>query len=347
LSSRRGGRLPVVLFSHGAHDHRADHTVVVQELASHGYVVVTVDHTYDAFSQFPDGRVIVPLRDHPLGPADFAEDVRFVLDQIEEIDAGRNPDAGHRPLPAGLCGALDRRRIGMFGWSKGATATARVMYADRRVRAGLSLDGPMEPVMTAPLDRPFMLMTAEFTRAAEPSVAEFWSHLLVSETPGSVPVLARYDGQRPLAPWLIRVFQNWHVSQIRSHPGSQTLPEDDIALPLPVRQEDRWHDLFCSAARDWLTTLSEQEVLLLGLRWRYRLSQRDISHLFGVHEGTISRQTDKLRDRCLERIGKKLTAEGWTGDDLEGFILTELGSLLVDDPHHGPTQPATRESRRS
>jgi len=174
---RRGGRLPVVLFSHGAHDHRADHTVVVQELASHGYVVVTVDHTYDAFSQFPDGRVIVPLRDHPLGPADFAEDVRFVLDQIEEIDAGRNPDAGHRPLPAGLCGALDRRRIGMFGWSKGATATARVMYADRRVRAGLSLDGPMEPVMTAPLDRPFMLMTAEFTRAAEPSVAEFWSHL--------------------------------------------------------------------------------------------------------------------------------------------------------------------------
>src|SRR5262249_55245388 len=37
------------------------------------------------------------------------------------------------------------------------------------------------------------------------AVTEFWSHLIVSETPGSVPVLARYDGQRPLAPWLIRV----------------------------------------------------------------------------------------------------------------------------------------------
>jgi RNA polymerase sigma factor (sigma-70 family) len=180
----------------------------------------------------------------------------------------------------------------------------------------------------------------------EAAVTEFWSHLLVSESPGSVPVLARYDGQRPLAPWLIRVFQNWHVSQIRSHPGSQTLPEDDIALPLPVRQEDRWHDLFCSAARDWLTTLSEQEVLLLGLRWRYRLSQRDISHLFGVHEGTISRQTDKLRDRCLERIGKKLTAEGWTGDDLEGFILTELGSLLVDDPRLSADQLTAMLARR-
>jgi hypothetical protein len=54
-----------------------------------------------------------------------------------------------------------------------------VMGEDRRVRAGLSFDGPMQsnPPVPAELDRPFMLMTAEFTRAAEPSVAEFWSHL--------------------------------------------------------------------------------------------------------------------------------------------------------------------------
>jgi RNA polymerase sigma factor (sigma-70 family) len=180
----------------------------------------------------------------------------------------------------------------------------------------------------------------------EAAVAEFWSHLLVSESPGSVPVLARYDGQRPLAPWLIRVFQNWHVSQLRSHPGAQSLPEDDIALPLPAREDGRWHDVFCTAAREWLDTLNEQESLLLGLRWRYRLSQREISHLFGVHEGTISRQTDKLRDRCLDSIGKVLTAEGWTGDDIEGFILTELGSLLVDDPKLSADQLTALLARR-
>jgi RNA polymerase sigma factor (sigma-70 family) len=164
------------------------------------------------------------------------------------------------------------------------------------------------------------------------AVAEFWANLLVSNSAGSVPVLARYDGQRPLAPWLIRVFQNWHISQLRSSSGVQTLPEDDIALPLPDRGDTRWHDAFCTAARDWLGSLTEPEILLLGLRWRYRMSQREIAHVYGVHEGTISRQTDKLRDRCLETVGKRLTAEGWTGDDLEGFILTELGSLLVDDP---------------
>ncbi|MFD8394922.1 hypothetical protein ACFV2N_38480 [Streptomyces sp. NPDC059680] len=100
-----------------------------------------------------------------------------MLDRVEDLGAGRNPDAEHRPLPAGLCGALDLDRVGMFGWSKVGTATALVMLEDRRVRAGLSFDGPMEPTITTDLDRPLMMMTAVFTRAEEPSVAEFWSHL--------------------------------------------------------------------------------------------------------------------------------------------------------------------------
>ncbi|OJF12802.1 alpha/beta hydrolase family protein [Couchioplanes caeruleus] len=176
---RTGGRLPVVVFSHGAHDHRSDTTIVVQELASHGYVVVTVDHTYDAFTEFPDGRLGVPLDDPALTPWDFARDLTFVLDRIEDLAAGRNPDTAGRPLPAGLNAALDAHRIGMFGWSKGATATALVMAGDERVKAGVSLDGPMQsqPPIGAELDRPFMLMTAEYTRAAEPSVSQFWSKL--------------------------------------------------------------------------------------------------------------------------------------------------------------------------
>jgi dienelactone hydrolase len=175
---RRGTeRLPVVVFSHGAHDHRADNTIVVQELASHGYLVLTVDHTYDAFSEFPDGRVVVPVDDPILGARDFARDLRFVLDTVEQLAAGCNPDAARRALPAGLAGAPDPHRIGVFGWSKGATAAGLVMSEDRRVRAGLGFDGPMQPAIATELHRPFMLMTAAFTREAEPSVAEFWSRL--------------------------------------------------------------------------------------------------------------------------------------------------------------------------
>ncbi|MFF3662581.1 alpha/beta hydrolase family protein [Streptomyces olivochromogenes] len=171
-----GHRLPVIVYSHGSGSHRGDHTIMVQELASRGYAVVTVDHTHDTFTEFPDGRVLTP-DDVPMYPRDFAADLRFLLDCVEGLAAGRNPDADGKPLPQGLLGALDPKRIGAFGWSKGGTATALTMLADQRVRAGLSLDGPMQPTITADLDRPFMMMTAVFTRDAMPDVAEFWTHL--------------------------------------------------------------------------------------------------------------------------------------------------------------------------
>ena len=168
----------------------------------------------------------------------------------------------------------------------------------------------------------------------ESAVGEFWSLLLVPESDAGTAVLARYDGQRPLAPWLIRVFQNWHLSKLRTGPGAVSLPDDDIAQPVPAVANDdpHWHDAFCQAARDWLRTLPDPERLILGLRWRYRLTQREVATLLGVHEGTISRQTDKLRDKSLAAIGGKLVAAGWTGDDLAGYVLTEMGGLLVDEP---------------
>ncbi|WP_405021229.1 acetylhydrolase [Kitasatospora sp. NBC_00070] len=178
---RSGRRLPVVVFSHGAHSHQGDHTVMVQELASHGYAVVTVAHQYDTYTEFPDGRVAVPLRDRdaPTLPGDFAADLRFVLGCVEQLAAGCNPDVDRRKLPTGLLGSLDPRRMGAFGWSKGGTATACAALADERIRAGLSLDGPMQmnPPLAGDLDRPFMMMSAEFTRATDPEAAAFWSHL--------------------------------------------------------------------------------------------------------------------------------------------------------------------------
>src|SRR5262245_25432884 len=66
------------------------------------------------------------------------------------------------------------------------------------------------------------------------AVTEFWSHLYVPEGPSGVAVLARYDGLRPLVPWLIRVFQNWHISQLRRKGPMQAFPEDDLPLPLPT-----------------------------------------------------------------------------------------------------------------
>lgn len=166
----------------------------------------------------------------------------------------------------------------------------------------------------------------------EGAVTEFWSQLLVADSPSASPVLARYDGQRPLVPWLIRVFQNWHISQLRHRSHQHALPEDDLSLPLPATRDGEWHDAFNQAAREWLGDLSDAELLLLGLRMRYRMSQREAAQLLGVHEGTVSRQITHLRDRCLDFIGQRLTAQGWTGEDLSEFVMSEMGNLLMDEP---------------
>ncbi|MFJ8214511.1 alpha/beta hydrolase family protein [Streptomyces sp. NPDC096033] len=217
--------LPTVLFSHGAGSHQSDHTTTVQNLASHGYAVITIAHQYDTYTEYPDGRIAVPLRDRPTPtlPGDFAADLRFVLDCVEQLAAGHNPDAGRRRLPAGLLGSLDPRRIGAFGWSKGGTATACAMLADARIRAGLALDAPMQmnPPLSGDLDRPFMMMTAAFTRATTPEAAAFWSHLrgwrLNIQAQGAVHI--SYGDNEALFPQVAKV-RGWTAQQLESVIGT-------------------------------------------------------------------------------------------------------------------------------
>ncbi|MFE2481150.1 alpha/beta hydrolase family protein [Streptomyces sp. NPDC059389] len=246
---RTGRRLPVVVFSHGAHSHQGDHTVVVQELASHGYAVVTVAHQYDAYTEFPDGRIATPLRDRqaPTLPGDFAADLRFVLDCVERLAAGCNPDVDHRELPVGLLGSLDPGRMGAFGWSKGGTATACAMLADERIRAGLAIDGPMQmnPPLAGDLDRPFMMMSAAFTRATDPEAAAFWSHLrgwrLNIQAQGAVHV--SYGDHEALYPQVAKVY-GWSGQQLQDVIG--TLDPDQAvriqqAYPLAFFDEHLRH----------------------------------------------------------------------------------------------------------
>jgi predicted dienelactone hydrolase len=185
LDRHRGGR-PLILYPPGLGGNRDSSTVLVEELVSRGYVVATIDHTHDAGEvEFPDGRVEVSAVP-PITPevvekavAVRVADTRFVLDSLVALNAGRNPDAEQRPLPAGLRGALDLSRVGMFGHSLGGATAAQAMYEDRRIKAGVNLDGTMAgAVVNAGLNRPFMLVAAQnHGRDTDPSWARFWTNL--------------------------------------------------------------------------------------------------------------------------------------------------------------------------
>ncbi|MWK38159.1 hypothetical protein GEV43_31665 [Actinomadura sp. J1-007] len=186
VAVRPGGH-PVVLYSPGYGAERELNTALVEDLASRGYVVVTIDHTHESgIVEFPGGRVERGRTPPKPSPRDYAralrvrvDDARFVLDELAALDSGRNPDAEHRGLPRGVRGSLDLSKVGMFGHSFGGATAAQAMARDRRIRAGIDLDGSVDgPVQYTGLGRPFMLMAnATHGRGNDPSWARFWRHL--------------------------------------------------------------------------------------------------------------------------------------------------------------------------
>ncbi|MEU0517924.1 lipase [Streptosporangium sp. NPDC006007] len=164
----RCGR-PVLLYSPGLRSDRSLGTVLIEELTSHGYLVVAIDHTYDADQvEFPGGRVETFAVTGDIDDALIAKalavrtaDTRFVLDRLTALNAGHNADAGRRPLPPALAGAFDLSRTGMLGHSLGGATAAAAIRADRRLRAGVNLDGSLPPPVTAGTDRPFLLFGSD------------------------------------------------------------------------------------------------------------------------------------------------------------------------------------------
>ncbi|TQN33278.1 platelet-activating factor acetylhydrolase isoform II [Haloactinospora alba] len=172
------GELPTVLYSPGMEVSRHQSTAQAEELASRGYLVVTMDHTYEGKAvEFPDGRV--KKQDLP-EEQEFTEtyrtavkarkaDARLVLDSLERLAGGDNPDAANRDLPEGLGEAVDLSRIGMFGHSAGGFTAAEVMLTDERVDAGINLDGSLAyhvgdeewgESTTRGVERPFLILGA-------------------------------------------------------------------------------------------------------------------------------------------------------------------------------------------
>ncbi|WP_026361248.1 alpha/beta hydrolase family protein [Amycolatopsis nigrescens] len=138
------GRRPLVLLSPGFTVPRHTLTAMAEDLASRGYVAAAVDHAFESVAaKFPSG--VLPcaacrLPDQ-IGIAPIAlnrgVDLSFVLDELR-----------HHPL-------VDQHRVAVVGHSMGGSAAATTMRADRRVDAGVNLDGAMSP--PDPLNRPFLL----------------------------------------------------------------------------------------------------------------------------------------------------------------------------------------------
>jgi pimeloyl-ACP methyl ester carboxylesterase len=163
---------PVLVFSHGWGGTRTQSTYLMEELASHGYVVIALDHTYGALvTVFPDDRVVLQKSDilsHDEGNEEFdlsgnplmsvwSADVSFVLDQLEIMNEGKSENP--------FVDKLDLDRVGLMGHSTGGGNAVQVCWLDPRCKVGLVMDAWLMPVSEEvfedDLTQPFMFLWSE------------------------------------------------------------------------------------------------------------------------------------------------------------------------------------------
>lgn len=156
---------PVIIFSHGFGVPDDFYTVYCTQLASHGYVVFSINHTYDCvFVDFPDGQRLMQIPSPEITSIleetkwldshieTWVADVRFVLDQIVKES---------QSLQSIFYSKLDLDHIGMFGHSLGGSTAIQCCRRDERLCAGCSLDGYLRgPDFAKNFNKPFVFIRA-------------------------------------------------------------------------------------------------------------------------------------------------------------------------------------------
>ncbi|BAZ26223.1 hypothetical protein NIES4073_71290 [Kalymmatonema gypsitolerans NIES-4073] len=163
-------RYPVVIFSPGFGSTPKFYTTQLEQLASHGYVVVAINPTYEVPVLFPDGRVITQSTVFNFSKAEQAKiqrtfnqaveirakDVSFVLNELNRLNI--------KDAQGLFSGRLDLNRVGIFGHSLGGDTAIEAVWRDRRLKAGINMDGGSYGKLLGSgnndrLDSPFLLMS--------------------------------------------------------------------------------------------------------------------------------------------------------------------------------------------
>lgn len=190
-------RFPLIVFMPGLGVPSTAYTTLIEEVVSHGYIVASIEPTYEVPAvAFPDGRVVpyseaATGRNQPPPPDEtrekflqrmhafdaphldrWARDMRFTVDQVTMLN-----HVGGKAAP--FSGRVDLSNIAAWGHSFGGRAAPRACQLDRRVKVclnadGLATDGPIFRYEGASLpSQPFMWMEVFHEPPSDEQLAQY------------------------------------------------------------------------------------------------------------------------------------------------------------------------------
>lgn len=115
--------------------------------------------------------------------------------------------------------------------------------------------------------------------------------------------LDRFDPERPLMPWLLRIATNRAMSLLdvrkrrRAEELTETIPD---AGPSPPEQADRRR--LHAAVRREVDRLPEDQRVVLVLRAAEDLSYREIAEVLGVPIGTVMSRLARARETLRKKV---------------------------------------------
>jgi len=140
----REGRFPLVIFSHGNGGSRNQNTFWCDYLASHGYIIVSPDHTDNARFTIIEGKPIVFQGSERMNSAkDRPLDVSFLLDQMIGWDKGADKRFAKH---------IDTDHAAITGMSFGSFTAHWASDHDPRFKAVIAMSGapPTHTNLTVP-----------------------------------------------------------------------------------------------------------------------------------------------------------------------------------------------------
>lgn len=245
-SVKQAGPYPIVLYNPAWQGERTEGTFQAEELASHGFVVVAIDHTFfGGLVEFPDGRVIDSRNAPELGSFEHstleqqaalgakcveleARDDIFVLNQLQAMNEDTASPFFHR---------LDLSRVGALGYSVGGAVAEQAAFDDPRIQSAIDLDGWSfgelqqhglpKPLMVIYEDKANTLPTADQLHSGPMAQQLYWQ-FSAQDYSQVTDSLRQYGG------WLLFVAGTNHVdfsdrslfSHLRRFTGGGTLPAE-------------------------------------------------------------------------------------------------------------------------
>jgi YVTN family beta-propeller protein len=158
------GPHPVIVFTHGYTGTFTDYTFILEDLASRGYVIASVDHTYEATAvEFPHGRLVKSVFGSHLADGTWrrdeqslsfavsvrSRDLKFVVDELARLN-------GEASGP--FAGKLDLTRVAVAGHSLGGLAALLGLKQDARFKTAVLLDASVPDGTASVTDAPVLVL---------------------------------------------------------------------------------------------------------------------------------------------------------------------------------------------